>query len=84
MTVRTMRWVACDFPGCPATFELAHYRHVVANQPGEYRSIRDAAATDGWDHTEQGDDLCKRHADAHRERPVQPALFPAPGGDHPV
>lgn len=81
--LHVVRWLSCDFPGCPATFEPIHYREAVARVRST-RSVHDAAATVGWTHTEQGDDLCKRHTDVHAGRPEQPQLFPVPDGDHAV
>lgn len=85
MAEHVTRWLSCDFPGCTATFEPDQYRAVVRRGPmSTFRSIRDGAAVMGWMRTDQGDDLCKRHADRHRGRPAQPTLFPVPTGDHAV
>jgi hypothetical protein len=78
-----VRWLGCDFPGCTSAFEAVHYRSVVASGRAP-RNIRDAAAATGWTRTEEGDDLCKRHADVHAGRPPQPMLFPVSEGDHDV
>jgi hypothetical protein len=75
-----IRWLSCDFPGCDQRFEPDQYRALLrTGGMRTFRSIRDGAAVIGWDHTEEGDDLCKRHADAHRGATVQPELFPVSG-----
>jgi hypothetical protein len=83
MAQHTVRWLSCDFPGCPQTFEPAHYRDVVAAVRST-QSIHAAARVLGWDRTPEGDDLCKRHADAHRGNTIQPELFPVQDGGHAV
>jgi len=76
MAEHVTRWLSCDFPGCLVTFGADQYRTLTQAGPDRtYRSLRHAASVVGWDRTAEGDDLCKRHADAHRGRTVQPALF---------
>lgn len=80
MTTHVVRWLSCDFPGCLVTFQPTHHRDVVRAA----RTMHAAARVLGWDRTDDGDDLCERHADVHRGRPRQPELFPVPDGDHAV
>lgn len=75
MTIRVLRWLACDFPGCPHTFDQERYR-TTRETNGTVKSLREAAATWRWIVTEHGDDLCPEHADVHANRPPQPTLFP--------
>lgn len=74
MTMRTVRWLGCDFPGCIRRFDTEHQRAVTERH--RVRDIRDAAALAGWIRTDNHEDLCMVHADLHRNRPAQPTLFP--------
>jgi len=81
--LRTARWLQCDFPGCVTVYNPERYRVYVAAHPRS-KHMRDGAASEGWLHTNEGDDLCKRHAAVHQQRPPQPALFPVSEDDHRV